>query len=95
MSKFNINDYKDKIQKQLKNKIEAGEEVTDYELPDDDLLETMSIRPGAAYAYDKFGRKYKILDVNDSVEDDIISDDEYDEDDKYAFAAECELEDEE
>ena len=70
-------------------------EVTDYELPDDDLLETMSIRPGAAYAYDKFGRKYRILDVDDSVEDDIISDDEYEEDDKYAFAAECELEDEE
>ena len=32
MPNFNINDYKEKIQKQIKNKIEAGEELTDYEL---------------------------------------------------------------
>lgn len=73
-------------------------EVLDYELPDDDLLESMSIRPGAAYGYDKFGRKYKIIDIENQVSDDIISsddyDDEYENDDKYEFAAQSELEDE-
>lgn len=69
-------------------------EVPDYELPDIDLLETMSIRPGASYAYDKFGRKYKILDV-DNQPDDIISNEDFNDDDKYEFAANSEIEDEE
>lgn len=69
-------------------------EVPDYELPDIDLLETMSIRPGASYAYDKFGRKYKILDV-DNQPNDIISNEDFNDDDKYEFAANSEIEDEE
>ena len=54
----------------------------------------MSIRPGASYAYDKFGRKYKILDV-DNQPDDIISNEDFNDDDKYEFAANSEIEDEE
>lgn len=48
---------------------EDGEEVDDYELPGDDLLDTLFIAPMSSYAYDKYSRKYKILDYQDSTVD--------------------------
>jgi len=56
---------------------EDGLEVDDYEVPGDDLLETLSIQPMANYAYDKTGRKFRIIDINtDGVDlSDIDSDD--------------------
>lgn len=40
---------------------ENGEYVEDYELPGDDLLDTMTIRPTSSYATDAEGRRYKII----------------------------------
>lgn len=52
-----------------------GESVDDYELPGDDLLQTMSYSPMSKYATDQAGRKYRIIDFN-TIED--LSDlDEY------------------
>lgn len=60
-------------------------EVYDYELPDISLLETLSIKPGASFGYDEYGRRYKIIDVDEmpaeepeeEYEDDIPPDDKY------------------
>lgn len=45
---------------------EDGLEVEGYELPGDDLLESLDIKPMSNFAYDKYGRKYTIIDVNTS-----------------------------
>lgn len=42
-----------------------GEYVEDYELPGDDLLETMTIRPTSGYATDAEGRRYKVIRLNE------------------------------
>lgn len=46
-----------------------NEEVEDYELPGEDLLESLSIQPMSPYAYDKYSRRYKILDYQDNTVD--------------------------
>lgn len=43
-----------------------GLEVVGCELPGDDLLESMVIKPMSNFAYDKFGRKYSIIDITTS-----------------------------
>lgn len=43
---------------------EEGLEVEGCELPGNDLLESMVIKPMSNFAYDKFGRKYTIIDVD-------------------------------
>ena len=48
---------------------ENDEEVDDYELPGEDLLDTLFIAPMSSYAYDKYSRKYRILDYQDSTVD--------------------------
>lgn len=45
-----------------------GEEVDNYELPGNDLLETLSIRPLSPYAYDKYSRRYRIIDYGSNVD---------------------------
>lgn len=54
-----------------------GESVDDYELPGDDLLLDLSIRPLSKYATDSEGRRYRILDIDpDGIDiSDIIDDD--------------------
>lgn len=67
---------------------ENGNEVPDYELPSDMLLDTIDIKPMAKYGYDKFQRKYRIIDVNDTVDLRNIDDESYDSentDDKYDY----------
>lgn len=55
-----------------------GLEVEDYALPGDDLLETIDIKPMSNFAYDKYGRKYTIIDVSTSgVDLDDLDDDDY------------------
>lgn len=51
--------------------------VDDYELPEDYLLDSMQFRPNSNYAFDEYGRKYKIKFV-DSDFDDKYSDDDGD-----------------
>lgn len=64
-----------------------GETIDDYELPDDSLLSDMRIKPMSSYAYDRYDRKYKIIDIQTSgVDLDDLDDDYYDtvtNDDKY------------
>ena len=66
---------------------ENGETVDDYELPDESLLTDIKIKPMSNYAYDRYERKYKIIDVQTSgVDLDDLDDDYYDtltNDDKY------------
>lgn len=45
-----------------------GEYVEDYELPGNDLLETMTIRPTSGYATDAEGRRYKVIRLNEHVD---------------------------
>ena len=55
-----------------------GLEVDDYALPGDDLLETLDIKPMSNFAYDKYGRKYSVIDISTSgVDLDDIDDDNY------------------
>ena len=58
-----------------------NEEIIGTELPDESLLESMSIKPGSMVAYDKYGRKYRIVDMeevdDESYLDDITTDDKY------------------
>ena len=55
-----------------------GLEVEGYALPGDDLLESISMNPMSKFAYDKFGRKYAIIDVSTSgVDLSDIDDDDY------------------
>ena len=55
-----------------------GLEVEDYELPREDLLETLSIKPMSNFAYDKCGRKYTIIDITTSgVDLSDLDDDNY------------------
>lgn len=55
-----------------------GESVDDYELPGDDLLTSLSIKPMSKYAMDITGRKYKIIDIETGgVDLDDIDDMEY------------------
>lgn len=48
---------------------ENGEEVDDYELPGNDLLDTISIAPMSSTAYDKYSRRYRIIDYGDNAVD--------------------------
>ena len=41
-----------------------NESVDDYELPDEDLLLSLEIRPFSNYASDEFGRRYRIIDID-------------------------------
>lgn len=43
---------------------EDGEFIDDYEIPADDVLDSIRINPGSKYAYDGFGRKYKVVDID-------------------------------
>lgn len=53
-----------------------GEEVDNYELPGDDLLLDLEIRPMSNWATDSMGRRYRIIDVNsDGVDISDILDD--------------------
>lgn len=55
-----------------------GLEVDDYALPGDDLLETLDIKPMSNFAYDKYGRKYSVIDIATSgVDLDDIDDVDY------------------
>lgn len=55
-----------------------GLEVEDYALPGEDLLETLDIKPMSNFAYDKYGRKYSVIDISTSgVDLDDIDDDDY------------------
>lgn len=57
---------------------EDGLAVDDYELPGDDLLESINIKPMSNFAYDKYGRKYSIIDVSTSgVDLSDLDDDDY------------------
>ena len=50
--------------------------VDDYELPDASLIDTITVPPMSNFGYDKFGRKYKILDAGGDVDiTDIMDDD--------------------
>ena len=61
---------------------EDGLEVEDYTLPGEDLLESMSINPMSSFAYDKYGRKYTIIDIDTSgVDLGDLDDDDYQYDD--------------
>lgn len=64
-----------------------GVSVNDYQLPDSSLLNDIRIRPMAKFAYDKYERRYRIIDVSASaVSLDDLDDDRYDNltnDDKY------------
>lgn len=68
---------------------EDGINIKDYQLPDPILLDDIKIKPMSNFAYDRFDRKYRIIDVdlNDMVADlDDLDDDYYDSvtnDDKY------------
>lgn len=65
---------------------EEGNEVPDYELPDEDTLDSLDIKPLSKYAVDRYGRKYPIIDVDNRVDLDDIDDEYYDtvnDDDKY------------
>jgi hypothetical protein len=67
---------------------EHGDVVDGYELPSDVLLETIEIKPMSKYAYDKYQRKYRIVDVSNTVDLSDIDDDKYDNmtsDDKYDY----------
>lgn len=67
---------------------EDGEVVHNYELPDESLLASIHTKPLSNYAYDKYNRKYKIIDVSSCVTLDDIDDDKYDTvttDDKYSY----------
>jgi hypothetical protein len=57
-----------------------GEEVHDYELPNDDLLDTVEIKPMSKYAYDTYQRKYRIIDIDydNPAYDNATNDDKYD-----------------
>ena len=53
-----------------------GNPIDDYELPDEMLLDTITTPPMSNFGYDKFGRKYKIIDSGGSVDiSDILNDD--------------------
>lgn len=54
-----------------------GEPVDDYELPDSSLTDTISIPPMSNFGYDKFGRKYKIIDAGGDVDISDVIDDEF------------------
>lgn len=67
---------------------EHGEVVHDYELPGSNLLDTLEIKPMSKYAYDKFQRKYRIVDVTSTVDLSDLDDNKYDDmdsDDKYDY----------
>lgn len=54
-----------------------GESVDDYELPSDELLLSLQIRPLSRYANDSEGRRYRIIDIDSDGVDisDVLSDD--------------------
>ena len=63
---------------------EDGIVVDDYELPYEELLDTIEIKPMSKYGYDTYQRKYRIIDVegymnfDDPRYDKMTSDDKYD-----------------
>lgn len=66
---------------------EDGEYIDSYDLPSEDLIETLNMKPMSNYAYDEYGRKYRVVDVEtDGVSLDDIDDVKYNDlnnDDKY------------
>jgi hypothetical protein len=55
-----------------------GIEVDGYELPSDELLSSIDINPMSVYCYDKYGRKYRIVDIDtDGVDLSDIDDENY------------------
>lgn len=52
-----------------------GNPVDDCELPDDSLIDTISIPPMSSFGYDKFGRKYRIIESGGNVDISDIMDD--------------------
>lgn len=66
---------------------ENGEYIDHYDLPSSDLIDTLNVKPMSNYAYDDYGRKYRIIDVDtDGVSLDDIDDTSYENisnDDKY------------
>lgn len=65
-----------------------GQEVYDYELPSNDLLYHMTVKPMSPYAYDEYGRQYKIIDKSSAVDLDDLDDPELDNyvpTDKYEY----------
>lgn len=54
-----------------------GNYVEDYELPSDELLQTLSIAPMSHYANDTVGRKYRIIDFNSDEDLSDLDDDRY------------------
>ena len=68
---------------------EDGEVVHNYELPSEVLLDDIRTKPMSSYAYDKYDRKYKIIDISTSgVDLSDMDDDNYDDisdDDKYDY----------
>ena len=61
-----------------------GEQVYDYELPNDYLLETIDIKPMSKYGYDEYQRKYRVIDIEDIDYDDPKYDTATN-DDKYSY----------
>lgn len=55
-----------------------GNEIYDYELPNNDLLYSMTVKPMSPYAYDEYGRQYKIVDKSSAVDLDDLDDPELD-----------------
>ena len=65
-----------------------GNEIYDYELPNNDLLYSMTVKPMSPYAYDEYGRQYKIVDKSSAVDLDDLDDPELDNyvpTDKYEY----------
>lgn len=54
-----------------------GEYVENYDLPGEDLLATITMKPFSEFAYDVLGRKYRIIDVSEGVDISDIDDMEY------------------
>lgn len=69
---------------------EDGVIIEDYDIPSDDLLASLSIKPGSKFAYDIYSRKYPIIgdqDIMAPIEEDNTDYDEYD---KYSYANDAE-----
>lgn len=62
-----------------------GDQVFDYELPSDELLETIDIKPMSKYGYDEYQRKYRIIDMDESIDYDDPRYDTATNDDKYSY----------
>lgn len=67
---------------------EHGDVVDDYELPNAILADSLSVKPMSNYAYDKYQRKYRIIEMSSTVDIGDMEDIDYDSitnDDKYNY----------